>query len=124
MGASRSSTTAVGQAGEAYAAAYLMARGLRLLMRNYRCRGGEIDLIMADQQQLIFVEVRLRRSRRYGGAVASVDYRKQQRLRIAALHYLQRYRPDMPPCRFDLLALQSQCDGEWDVEWLQHIIES
>ena len=84
--------------------------GLRLLERNYRTPGrggGEIDLIMRDTDgTLVFVEVRQRRDARHGGALASVSAVKQRRLVFAARHYLLRW-PELPPCRFDIVALES-----------------
>ncbi|MEO6354469.1 MAG: YraN family protein [Oxalobacteraceae bacterium] len=107
-----------GQAGEDAALAYLTAQGLTLLQRNFRCKGGEIDLVMQAGQVLVFVEVRRRADRLHGGAAASVTRSKQARLIIAAHIYLQRYR--MPPaCRFDVIAI----DGE-HLEWLQNAIDT
>jgi len=108
-----------GEAAEALAAAWLQARGLALLQRNYRvargpsARGGEIDLVMRDRDgTLVFVEVRQRRSAGHGGAAASVGAAKRRSLLFAATHYLLRF-ASPPPCRFDIVAL----DGE-AIEWL------
>jgi len=107
------------------ALAWLQARGLVLEQRNYRvargpsARGGEIDLVMRDRDgTLVFVEVRQRRSGDHGGAAASVTFAKQRRLVLAAQHYLLRF-AKLPPCRFDVLAL----DGE-QVTWLQAAFEA
>ncbi|WP_338846338.1 YraN family protein [Massilia sp. W12] len=97
---------------------WLQQRGLRLLTRNYRCRRGEIDLVMQDGACVVFVEVRQRSSAWAGGAAASVDRAKQRRLQAAAAHWLQRQKR-MPNCRFDLLAL----DGE-QVQWIKNIIQA
>jgi putative endonuclease len=109
-----------GQVAEAQALAWLTARGLRLLQRNYRvalgpnARGGEIDLVMRDHDgTLVFVEVRARASRAQGGAAASVTPSKQRSLVLAAQHYVARL-PAPPPCRFDVVAV----DGE-AVQWLK-----
>ena len=114
------STKARGDAAESRALAWLQARGLQLVERNYRvargpsARGGEIDLILRERDgTLVFVEVRQRRSGGHGGAAASVTATKQRRLVLAAQHYLLRYAAP-PPCRFDVVAV----DGE-AVEWLQ-----
>ena len=88
----------LGQAGEDEALAYLQKKGLVLIERNFRCKGGEIDLVMQDNNTLVFVEVRKRANHRHGGAAASVTTAKQKRLIIAAHIFLQRYK--MPPaCR-------------------------
>ena len=93
-----------GKLAEDLAADYLAAQGLRLIARNYRCRFGEIDLIMQDGAATVFVEVRLRASQRFGGAAASVSAQKQQRLIATALHYLTGRRGE-PICRFDVITL-------------------
>lgn len=99
---------------ERQACVYLTDRGLRLRERNYRCRNGEIDLIMLDGQTLVFVEVRYRNNARFGGAAASVDAGKRRRLTAAALHYLQRHAHDAP-ARFDVVAMGP---GE-RIEWIR-----
>lgn len=107
-----------GDAGEAQALHFLEQQGLKLVERNFRCKGGEIDLIMQDGRGLVFVEVRKRAANAYGGAAASVTARKQARLIIAAQTFLQRYK--MPPaCRFDVIAI----DGD-AMEWLKNAVES
>ena len=105
-----------GQAAEARALAYLQQQGLQLLERNFSCRCGEIDLIMREQQTLVFVEVRQRSSDQFGGAAASVTAVKQARLWRTAEYFLQRY-PKPPRCRFDLIAIEGG-----DLSWIRHII--
>ena len=109
-----------GDAGEARALAHLLAQGLTLVQRNYRvargpnARGGEIDLILRERDgTLVFVEVRARRSSTHGGAAASVGTTKQRSLILAAQHFLRTQRT-VPPCRFDVVAI----DGE-RIEWLR-----
>ena len=109
-----------GKLGEDAALGYLQAQGLSLLERNFRCRGGEIDLIMQDKNTLVFVEVRLRTHRRYGGAAESVIFSKQNRLILAAQLYLQRYRT-LPATRFDVIAIE--IEGE-QLNWLKNVIEN
>lgn len=106
-----------GQAAEARALAWLQARGWLCLARNYRCRQGEIDLIMQDGDTVVFVEVRQRRSARFGGAAASITPAKQARLTLAAEHYLQTL-SSVPPCRFDAVLF----DGAQPPRWVQNII--
>lgn len=110
---------ALGRAGEDLALAHLQSHGLRLVQRNFRCRRGEIDLIMQDGEQLIFVEVRARQHASHGGAAASVTGKKQQKLIITAQYYLQRYANRPPRCRFDVVAI----DGE-HLQWLRDIIQT
>jgi putative endonuclease len=107
-----------GSAGEDAALAHLEQNGLTLLQRNFRCKGGEIDLVMKERTTLVFVEVRKRADTRHGGAAASVTPHKQRRLILAAQIYLQRYK--MPPaCRFDVVAI----DGT-QMNWLKNVIDA
>jgi len=78
-----------GQWAENLAEQYLQARGLQTLTRNYRCKEGEIDLVMQHDNIVIFVEVRYRSSQKYGGSLESIDHRKQHRIFITAQYYLQ-----------------------------------
>lgn len=102
-----------GQQAENLAADFLQLQGLRLVERNYRCRMGEIDLIMDDGATRVFVEVRLRRNRNFGGAAESITQSKQSKLIRAAQHYLQQF-SKQPPCRFDAVLL----DG-LKIEWIK-----
>ena len=114
----RTTKQITGQAGEDAALTHLKQHGLRLVQSNFRCKVGEIDLIMQDGASLVFVEVRKRADARHGGAAASVTYAKQRRLIRAAQFYLQRYK--MPPaCRFDVVAI----DGD-NMNWLKNAIEA
>ena len=108
-----------GVAAEALAASYLTGRGLSIIARNYRCRFGEIDLIARDGDAVVFVEVRLRRNRNFGGAGASIDYGKQKKLIATAQHFLARQRV-IPRCRFDAVLLDALDSSR--IEWLRDII--
>jgi putative endonuclease len=119
MGEGRS-TKAVGDAAESLALAYLQRQGLVLVQRNYRvalgphARGAEVDLILRERDgTLVFVEVRSRTGARHGGALASVGATKQRRIVRAAQHYLLRL-PTLPPCRFDVVAVQGD-----QLEWVK-----
>ena len=90
---------------------------MTLVARNFRCRAGELDLILRDGEQLVFVEVRSRRSSQFGTPAESVTHSKQQRLLRAAAFYLQRQRLDLP-CRFDVVAILQPGDAP-QVEWIQ-----
>jgi putative endonuclease len=114
---SRTAKQIVGDAGEQQALEYLQQRGLVLLERNFRCKGGEIDLIMRERDTLIFVEVRKRADGRYGGAAASITASKQKRLVIAAQIFLQRS-ASSSPCRFDVIAIEGGA-----IQWLKNVIE-
>ncbi len=104
---------AIGQAKETLAARFLETQGLGLVERNYRCRSGELDLIMRSGPLLVFVEVRFRRSASHGAPGETVTPSKQRRLIQAAAHYLQRFAAP-PPCRFDLVAI----GGDDRIDWI------
>jgi putative endonuclease len=114
-------TTAIGRRGEDAAVRHLERLGLQLLERNYRCRGGEIDLVMLDGTTLVLVEVRLRTSSGFGGAAASVGPRKQRRFALAARH-LMMTRPAYRrlQARFDVVALEAGAQpGDVRVDWIR-----
>ncbi len=94
-----------GQQAEQTACDYLQQHGLVLLEQNYHCRRGEVDLIMRDDKTLVFVEVRARRSDRFGSALESITANKQSRIIATAQHYLQQNRLQQN-CRFDVVALR------------------
>lgn len=105
----------IGAEQEQQARRYLERAGLQWIASNFRCRSGEIDLIMQDGDCWVFVEVRYRRDARFGGAAASVTRQKQQKLlRTAALWLLGRNGSfDTVNCRFDIIAITGR-----ELEWL------
>ena len=103
---------------EYQASVFLQRQGLTLLAKNYACRGGELDLVMQDRDTLVFVEVRLRSHARFGDALESIDWRKQQRLRLAAEHYLAEHNWS-GPCRFDAVGIV----GSVQLHWVQNAFE-
>lgn len=112
-----------GEVAEALAADFLARQGLRVLVRNWRCRGGEIDLVAQDGATLVFAEVRLRRNSRFGGAAASIDARKRARIVLAA-RLLLASRPAWAgrPCRFDAILLDG-LDAD-RIEWVKHAFDA
>ncbi len=109
----------LGELAETKALDYLQTQGFTLLHRNFRCKMGEIDLIGVYQNQLIFIEVRLRKNDAYGGAIDSVDFRKQQKLKRTAQFFLV-FNPKFEhfTCRFDVVAVTLQ-QGQLSLEWIQ-----
>jgi putative endonuclease len=109
----------LGLLSEELALAHLLAHGLKLLKRNYRCKLGEIDLVMLDGRTLVLVEVRYRTSKDYGGAAASVDWQKQRKLVKTAEHLLMK-RAELRryPARFDVIAITTGPDGP-TIEWIK-----
>jgi putative endonuclease len=114
-------TKKVGDAGEDAALDYLQKQGLQLVVRNFATPGrggGEVDLIMRSPDgTLVFVEVRKRKSASHGGAAASISFTKQRRIVFAARHYISRL-ARLPPCRFDVIAIEGSGE-EQRVEWLR-----
>jgi len=106
----------LGDAGEAAAARHLESRGLVVLMRNFRVRGGEIDLVCRDGATVVFVEVRRRASADFGGAAYSITATKRRRLVLAAQHWLARHGQYFDgACRFDCVLI----DGN-QLQWLRN----
>ncbi len=101
---------------ERYAERYLQSHGLVLIKRNYRCRFGEIDLIMRDEMVTVFVEVRMRATEVFGGAASSITSSKREKLMRTARQYLVSLK-SIPQCRFDAVLL-SGIKGE-KIEWIK-----
>jgi len=114
-----------GRAAETAAARYLEARNFRVLLRNYRCRMGELDIVaLAPDNTLVLAEVRLRSRQDYGGGAASVDHRKQLRLLRAGRHLLATH-PHWSghALRFDVLDVR-RADDNMEIHWIQHAFEA
>ena len=121
----RTSTKQRGDAAEAQARQYLEQHGLRLLAQNWRCRVGELDLVMLDADTVVFVEVRYRRYSAWGGAAASVDARKREKLSRAAQLFLQQEsRWAKYPCRFDVIAINADGQAPAHLDWIQNAFDT
>ncbi len=110
----------IGQQAEQQALNFLQQQGLRLIARNYHCQRGEIDLIMADQKTLVFIEVRYRKDCHFGSSAESITPAKQRKIIHTAEHYLLHKVPaQAPACRFDVVAIypsvgeQSSLQFDW-----------
>ena len=101
-----------GARAEEQALRFLVSHGLKLAQRNYRCRMGEIDLILQEGKTLVFVEVRMRRGRSFGGAAESITTSKKAKLIATARHYLAGQRPT-PACRFDAVLIEAGAEPVW-----------
>lgn len=108
-----------GEQSEQWASKYLLAQGLTEISRNYRCRYGELDLIMRDQQTLVIVEVRYRENDVYGGALESITARKQSRIITTTQHYLANH-PYAGPIRFDVIAIS----GANNIQWVKNAFQT
>lgn len=111
-------SAAHGAAAERLACRFLQRRGMALQARNFRTRYGEIDLVMRDSQCTVFVEVRQRRNRYYGGAAASVTPAKQRRLARAAAAYLQHYAKETAS-RFDVVEIYCSGGEIHEINWIR-----
>lgn len=106
-----------GSDAEQLAVSYLQRQRLVLIAQNYRCRFGEIDLIMRDGSVLVFIEVRMRANEQFGGAAASITPAKQAKLLRTARHYLSEINSE-PPCRFDAVLLSGTAGQA--IEWIKN----
>ena len=119
------SSAETGKDAEQQALEHLQRQGLRLLAQNWLCKRGELDLVMLDGDTVVFVEVRYRKHAQWGGALASIDERKRQKLILAAQFFLQKeHRWADRPCRFDVVAMESTPSGTADLTWLKNAFDS
>ncbi|WP_198246162.1 YraN family protein [methane-oxidizing endosymbiont of Gigantopelta aegis] len=98
---------------------FLSKQKLKLLTRNYRCRSGELDLIMQHNDTLVVVEVRYRHSDRFGSALESITPHKQSRIIAATQHYVLQHNIN-PIIRFDVIAIS----GDSHIDWIQNAFQS
>jgi putative endonuclease len=105
----------IGRSGEDAAALWYQARGFRVLDRNWRVRGGEIDLVCSDGAVVVFCEVKTRTTNRFGRGLEAVDWRKQQRIRSLAVQWLQTAHQPHRHLRFDV----ADVDGAGNVEVIE-----
>lgn len=108
---------AIGDTAERYACQYLQRQGLTLLQRNFRCRGGEIDLVMQHGDSLVFVEVRYRRRTGFGRAAETVSPLKQGRVIRCAQSYINRHRCWNTAARFDVVSIEGGTD-QMRIDWI------
>ena len=99
-----------GALGEAAAAQHLKKSGLKILVKRYRCRYGEIDLVARDKDTLVFIEVKTRESTEYGEPFHAVTEEKQKHFSRVALDYLRKLRNPRIPVRFDIVEVISDGD--------------
>ena len=105
----------IGRNAEQLAYDFLKKKGFKLLQQNYRCYQGEIDLIMQDKEETVFIEVRSKNRADFCSAVESITDAKQRKIIRTATHYLQKQNTlDTTPCRFDVIGI----DGN-NVEWIK-----
>ncbi len=112
-------TTETGRLYERRALDYLQSKGLKMIETNYHSSFGEIDLIMTHGKMLVFVEVRYRTRRDYGGAEYSVTPRKQRRIAQTAQVFLKSRNAGAMTCRFDVIAFAGP-----DINWIRSAFDS
>ena len=110
----------VGAWGESLAAAYLQKKRYKLVATGYRCRFGEIDLIVTDRNHIVFVEVKLRKSDKFANAMEFVDTRKQNRIRTTAEIYLNQNPTDLQP-RFDVIEIYAPMGTDTPKPEIHHL---
>ena len=114
-------TGEVGEATEKLALKFLKQQKLALKERNYRCRYGELDLIMQDGKTCVFIEVRYRFNQNFGGALESITAKKQQRLHKTAQHYLIDKNLTNTACRFDVISMSGSIESP-SINWIKNAL--
>jgi putative endonuclease len=113
----------LGSRGEELAAAFLERQGYRIVERNYRKRYGEIDIIAEDGGEIVFVEVKTRKSDRFGSPFEAVDARKQRKISRVATAYLENRNIRNRAARFDVVAVRPGSRGEPGIEVIRNAFE-
>jgi putative endonuclease len=114
---------ATGARGEDLAVAYLERAGLTIVERNFRCRAGEIDVVARDGEELIFVEVRTRRSTAFGSPEESITARKQRKMAECAYSYLAERGSHLGPWRIDVIAIELRGASASRIDHYKHALE-
>ncbi|PAJ72513.1 YraN family protein [Pseudoalteromonas sp. NBT06-2] len=99
---------------------YLKKHGLKPISRNYWCKLGEIDLIMAHQETIVFIEVKYRKSKQYGGALNALTCAKQNKLKKAIQHYIQHHQLQNNALRVDFVAINGQ--NPYQFNWIKNVL--
>ncbi|MCI6606388.1 MAG: YraN family protein [Mitsuokella jalaludinii] len=116
-------TTKLGRQGEEAAAVFLKEAGYEILARNFRTPRGEIDIVAGTEQTVAFIEVKTRRTRRFGRPAAAVDYRKQQKIIQSARWFLRQRHLDGCLCRFDVIEV-CVAGERWEIHHLPGAFET
>ena len=113
----------IGSEAERFAQAFLEHQGLTFVMKNYRCRTGEIDLIMQDGDELVFVEVKYRSKSQYGSAIEFFHANKKRKFESAVMHYMQErgFNPSVVPHRIDLVGIEGKSRQQQNINWLKSV---
>ncbi|HHL39875.1 MAG TPA: YraN family protein [Deltaproteobacteria bacterium] len=120
---STSANSELGRRGEDEAARLLTARGYRILARNYRTRRGEVDIVAADGDAIVFVEVKTRAGAGFGAPAAAVDARKMRRMTLASRAFLALHGLEDRPARFDVVSVEIR-DGRTRCELIKNAFDA
>jgi len=121
----KSDNKKTGKIGEDIAIDFLKKKGYKIIERNYRCVFGEVDIVARDRNDIVFVEVKSRRSEYFGDPTDAVDFNKQKKISKIALNYMNEKRLDNHDARFDVIAIKLSPNGNtvklienaFDVAW-------
>lgn len=103
---------------------FLQSQKLKLITKNYHSRAGEIDIIMLDNNILVFVEVRFRSNKGFGGGLESIDFHKQDKIKKTAAIFLQKHKQYQDAnCRFDVVSLAKNQKNDDTIDWIQSAFE-
>ena len=113
----------IGSEAERFARTFLEQQGLTFIMKNYRCRTGEIDLVMQDDDELVFVEVKYRSKSQHGSAVEFFHASKKRKFESAVMHYMQEkgFNPSIVPHRIDVVGIEGKGQQQQNVTWLKSV---
>lgn len=116
----------IGSEAERFARTFLEQQGLTFVMQNYRCRTGEIDLVMQDGDELVFVEVKYRRHSQHGSAIEFFHPSKKRKFESAVMHYMQQkgFNPSIVPHRIDLVGIEGiagKDPQQQSIDWLKSV---
>lgn len=120
FGKAKSAHLQKGDSAEQQASTYLQRQGLQLVCSNFRCKLGELDLVMKDGAVLVIVEVRFRKSEQFGGALASITPQKQARIVAATQHYVIINQLSQSAIRFDVVAI----GGDNRINWIKNAFQT
>tara|TARA_B100000809_G_C14904360_1_gene447428 strand:+ start:188 stop:559 length:372 start_codon:yes stop_codon:yes gene_type:complete len=112
----------IGSEAERFARTFLEQQGLIFIMQNYRCRTGEIDLVMQDGDELVFVEVKYRSQSQHGSAIEFFHASKKRKFESAVMHYMQEkgFNPSIVPHRIDLVGIEGKGQQQ-NIDWLKSV---
>jgi len=113
----------IGSRGEELATAFLVRNGLKIVERNFRCKGGEVDIIARDGKTIVFIEVKSRRTLTYGVPQLAVTDFKQRQISKAALTWLSKNRLHDSPARFDVIAILLENDYSHQIEHIKNAFD-